>query len=321
MSTQRGLAAASPKAAYLFPGQGTQYVGMDKQLNELSAVAREVFQQVDEALEFPLSRIMFEGPQEELTRTINAQPAILAVSIACLKTMAETLGPDDTPRPSFVAGHSLGEYTALVAANVVGISEAARLVRERGRLMQQASEKRIGGMAAVLGLDELTLEEVCRETGATISNVNADDQMVIAGDRVALARAMDLAALRGAKRLIRLQVSGAFHTPLMQSAADGMAQVLGSVEFQDPQVPVVANCTGRPLRTADAIKEELIQQISGCVQWQRSVRYMTGAGVTDFYEIGPGRVLSAMVKRITSDARVTDMSDRTLLAVQATAAM
>jgi [acyl-carrier-protein] S-malonyltransferase len=262
---------------------------------------------------------MFEGPQEELTRTINAQPAILAVSVACLKTMAETLGPDDIPSPSFVAGHSLGEYTALVAASVVGISDAARLVRERGRLMQQASDNRTGGMAAVLGLDELALEEVCRETGATISNINADDQFVIAGDRVALARAMDLAALRGAKRLIRLQVSGAFHTPLMQSAADGMADVLSGLEFRDPQVPVVANCTGRPLKTANAIKAELIQQISGCVQWQRSVRYMADAGVTDFYEIGPGRVLTAMVKRITTDARVTDFSDRTLLAAEATA--
>jgi [acyl-carrier-protein] S-malonyltransferase len=240
----------------------------------------------------------------------------MAVSLACLKTMAETLRPHDAPRPSFVAGHSLGEYTALVAANVVGISDAVRLVRERGRLMQQASEMRIGGMVAVLGLDELTLEEVCRETGATISNVNADDQVVIAGDRVALARAMDLAALRGAKRLIRLQVSGAFHTPLMQSAADGMADVLGSVEFQDPQIPVVANCTGHPLKTADAIKEELVHQISGCVQWQRSVLYMTGAGVTDFYEIGPGRVLTAMMKRINADARVTGMSDRSLLAAQ-----
>ena len=310
MTTPRGQGSALPKVAYLFPGQGTQYVGMGKQLSESSAAAREVFQQVDEALGIPLSRVMFEGSQKELTKTVNAQPAILAVSLACLSAMAEGLGPERVPKADFVAGHSLGEYTALVAARVLSLPDAARLVRERGRLMQQASQQRAGGMAAIVGLDEITLEEVCRETGASISNVNADGQVVIAGDRVALVRAMDLASLRGAKRLMRLQVSGAFHTPLMQPAVAGLVEALRRVEFRDPEVPVIANCTGHPLRTGRSIKEELVRQLCSCVQWQRSVRYMTAAGVAAFYEIGPGRVLTSLLKRQQDGAHIVNVDDQ-----------
>ena len=310
MSTQLGRTSASPKVAHLFPGQGTQYVGMGKQLSQSSPAARAVFQQVDEALGISLTRIMFEGPQAELTKTINAQPAIMAVSLACLGAMSEALGPEQMPEADIVAGHSLGEYSALVAAKVLTFPDAIRLVRERGRLMQEASDQRAGGMAAIVGLDEMAVEEVCREAGASISNVNADDQVVIAGDRVALARAMDLASLRGARRLLRLQVSGAFHTPLMQPAAEGMAEVLSQIEFRNPVVPVVANCTGRPLRTGRGIREELGRQLCSCVQWNRSVRYMVGAGVTSFYEIGPGRVLSSLVKRIHDGAHIVNVDDQ-----------
>ncbi len=319
MNAKRGHGSDSSNVAYLFPGQGTQYVGMGKELSEQSPAAREVLKQVDDALGIALTDLIFEGPQEELTKTINAQPAILAVSLACLSAMKETQA-EAVPRPSFVAGHSLGEYTALAAANVLSIPDTARVVRERGRLMQRDSEARASGMAAVLGLDEMTVEEVCRETGASISNVNADDQVVIGGDRVALARAMDLASLRGAKRLIRLQVSGAFHTPLMESAAAGMAEVLAGTEFHDPEVPIIANCTGLPLRTGRAIKEELVRQVASCVQWNRSVRYMIDAGVTDFYEIGPGRVLASLLKRLGGDARVVNIDERSAPQALATAA-
>ena len=297
------------KVAFLFPGQGTQHIGMGRTLYEGSAAARSVFEEIDEALSVSLTRLMFDGPEDELTKTVNAQPAILAVSLACLKVMEEMLGAERIPEASFMAGHSLGEYTALVASEALSAQDAVRLVRERGRHMQDVSERLPGGMAAVVGLDELTVEEVCRETGAHISTVNADDQMVIGGDRVALARAMDLCSARGAKRLIRLQVSGAFHTDLMAPAAEGLAEAINGVRFHDPVVPVIANCNGRPLNTGKSVKAELVRQLSQCVQWRRSIDYMLQAGVEDFYEIGPGKVLSGLVKRIEPQASVVNVGD------------
>ena len=307
--SSNGVSPSPGKTAFLFPGQGTQHVGMGRELAMNSSAARAVFDEIDEVLQTSLSRLMFEGPEEELTRTVNAQPAIVAVSLACMQAMKEALGPDVVPSPSFVAGHSLGEYTALVPAGVLDMADALRLVRERGRLMQEASEQQPGAMAVVLGLDELTVEEVCRETGAQISNVNAEDQIVIAGERVALARAMDLAAMRGARRLVRLQVSGAFHTRLMDHASQGIAHALEEAEFHSPQIPVVANCTGLPLTTEMEIKTELKQQLCGCVQWKRSLDHMAGAGVTQFFEIGPGKVLSNLVKRSHPGAATTSVGD------------
>ncbi len=307
--SSNGVSPSPGKTAFLFPGQGTQHVGMGRELAMNSSAARAVFDEIDEVLQTSLSRLMFEGPEEELTRTVNAQPAIVAVSLACMQAMKEALGPDVVPSPSFVAGHSLGEYTALVPAGVLDMADALRLVRERGRLMQEASEQQPGAMAVVLGLDELTVEEVCRETGAQISNVNAEDQIVIAGERVALARAMDLAAMRGARRLVRLQVSGAFHTRLMDHASQGIADALEEAEFHSPQIPVVANCTGLPLTTEMEIKTELKQQLCGCVQWKRSLDHMAGAGVTQFFEIGPGKVLSNLVKRSHPGAATTSVGD------------
>ena len=297
------------KTAFLFPGQGTQYVGMGRELAKNSAAARRVFEEVDQILGMPLSKVMFEGPEQELVRTVNAQPAVMAVSLACLASVKEKYGSKGLPSPVFVAGHSLGEYTALVPAGVLSLTNAVSLVRERGRLMQEASETFPGSMAVVIGLDELTVEEVCRETGAEVANVNAADQVVIAGDRVSLARAMDLAAMRGARRLLRLQVGGAFHSKLMETAAEGMSRVLDNVDFHDSKMPIIGNSTGLPLLGGSEIRDELKHQLCGCVRWKNSVDHMTDSGVTRFYEIGPGKVLSNLVKRAYPWVTASSISD------------
>ena len=299
----------NPKTAYLFPGQGSQQVGMGKDLYENSPVARRIFDEADNALGRSLTGLMFEGPVEELNLTINTQPAILTASLACLSAIQELAGPDVIPKPNYTAGHSLGEYTALAAAGVLSVAEAVTLVQERGRLMHETSQNQQGGMAAVIGLDELTLEEICRETGAYISNVNAEDQIVIAGDKITLARAMDLASARGAKRLITLQVSGAFHTDLMQPAVAGITQAMNEIQFNSPNVPIIANCNAHPLTDEAEIREELIHQMCACVQWKRSMSYLWDAGVTQFYEIGPGKVLSGLIRRICPDAQATAVND------------
>ena len=299
----------NPKTAYLFPGQGSQQVGMGKDLYENSPVARRIFDEADNALGRSLTGLMFEGPVEELNLTINTQPAILTASLACLSAIQELAGPDVIPKPNYTAGHSLGEYTALAAAGVLSVAEAVTLVQERGRLMHETSQNQQGGMAAVIGLDELTLEEICRETGAYISNVNAEDQIVIAGDKITLARAMDLATARGAKRLITLQVSGAFHTDLMKPAVAGITQAMNEIQFNSPNVPIIANCSAHPLTDEAEIREELIHQMCACVQWKRSMSYLWDAGVTQFYEIGPGKVLSGLIRRICPDAQATAVND------------
>lgn len=297
---------STPKVACVFPGQGAQAVGMGHNLCQVSRRAREVFEEADSALQFPLSRLCFEGPEEELRDTINAQPAILTTSVACLRAASEF---GTSLSPTLVAGHSLGEYTALVAANVIGFADAVRLVRERGRLMQEAGKVRPGGMAAIIGLDEESLEEVCRETGSQIANFNCSGQIVISGTRESLALSMDLAKARGARRVVPLQVSGAFHSILMQPTVEGMAQAISQVDFNHPQVPIVANSTAQPLTNPDEVKKELLQQLCHCVQWQPSVEYMVGAGVSTFIEIGPGQVLSGLIKRISNEVQVLHMSD------------
>jgi len=298
-------ANALAKVAYVFPGQGSQIVGMGYEVYRSSREAREVFEEADDALGFAISRLCFEGPADQLRETINSQPAILTVSIACLSAA----GINGAIRPVYVAGHSLGEYTALVAADVLNFADAVRLVRERGRLMQEAGEARPGTMAAIIGLDDESVEEVCRETGAQIANLNCAGQIVVSGTREEVARTMDLAQSRGAAGVVPLEVSGAFHSELMRPAAEGMAQAVSRLELRTPEVPIVANCTARPMTTSAEVREELLLQVCNCVQWQPSVEYMVDAGVTTFIEIGPGIVLSKLIKRISRSVRVLNMGD------------
>jgi len=299
--------AESSKVAYVFPGQGSQSVGMGLDLYNAYTSAREVFDQADDSLGFPLSRLCFEGPEEELTKTNNVQPAILVVSVACLRALEEA-GVADLPSPTFVAGHSLGEYTALVAADVLSLSDAVLLVRERGRLMYEAGLKNPGTMLAVIGLGEETVREVCIETGAEISNVNCPGQIVISGAMQAVAEAGKLAKAKGARALIPLKVSGAFHSALMEPVIAEFSKIVSSFRFRPPSTPLVSNVTARPLADVDSIKEELVKQLRNCIQWQGSVEYMANRGVNTFYEIGPGKVLTGLIRRINSELQTFNVS-------------
>jgi [acyl-carrier-protein] S-malonyltransferase len=285
------------KVAYVFPGQGAQWVGMGRGLYSSSPQAKAVFDEADSLLNFPISKLCFEGPEETLRQTINAQPAILVVSIAYLRS-SPLLQEDRYKPPAFVAGHSLGEYTALEAAQVLSFADALYLARERGRLMQEAGEKVSGGMAAILGLEEDLLKDVCQQCGTQIANINCPGQIAISGSTEALAQAIELANAKGARHVIRLQVSGAFHSPLMQPAADGMSQAISRLDFRHPLKPIIANTTAQPITTAEAVKTELLNQLCHCVQWQRSIEHMIDAGVSTFIEVGPGQVLTGLIKRI-----------------------
>lgn len=298
--------AERAKAAYIFPGQGSQKIGMGQDLYSSCPSAKEIFHEADDALGFPLSRLCFEGPEDELTRTDNVQPAILVTSIACLKAAQEN-GNADLPPPSFAAGHSLGEYTALVAANALSIGDAVSLVRHRGRLMYQAGEKRPGGMLAILGASKDAVERICLNSGCIIANINCPGQIVISGTIEEIEEAKKLAPAEGARQ-IPLKVSGAFHSTLMQPVIDEFREIVSSTPFQPPTTPVIANVTARPLTTVDEIKEELVTQLCHCIQWQSSVEHMADEEVSTFYEIGPGRVLSGLIKRINPELRTVNIS-------------
>lgn len=309
--------------AFLFPGQGSQSVGMGADIFAISSAARQVFETVDEALGFSLSNLCFHGPEDVLRETINAQPAIVTVSLALLATLQESLSPDFTWSsplvPSYTAGHSVGEYAALVASGAIDLRSAVMLVRERGRLMHHEGTVCPGGMAAIIGMDEATLQEICQQATAdavanlpphahpgqgqvTIANFNAPGQIVISGEQDALALAMELAKVRGAKRVIPLAVSGAFHSPVMQPAAAGLARAVAATNINDATIPVVSNIEALPLTGAQAIREELTQQIASSVQWTRTIELLVSMGVTTFLEIGPGQALTGMVKRIAKGA-------------------
>ncbi len=301
------------KVAYVFPGQGSQHVGMGRDLYDNFDSARAVFEQADEALEFPLSQLCFEGPEDELRQTINAQPALVTVSFACLKATHDMSGSNGLPPPSFVAGHSLGEYTALAAAGVLDFATTVYLARERGRLMYEAGLRKPGGMVAVIGLDEASLAEVCGETDTRIANTNCPGQLVISGAKENLTKAADLTKAKGAHRVIPLAVSGAFHTPLMQSAVDGMSEIIATLPFHEPLIPIIANTTAQPITTAEQVEAELLRQLCNGVQWQRSVEYMVNDGVSTFIEIGPGKVLSGLIKRINKDVKTLNIGDATTI--------
>ena len=295
--------------ALIFPGQGSQTVGMGADLYAASPAAKDTFDEADEVLGTHLSKLCFSGPEEELRQTYNAQPAILTASIAALRAITETTGQDLKSLPMYVAGHSLGEYTALVSAGSLSFADALKLVRERGRLMQAAGEARAGTMAAIIGLDESSVELLCQQTGAEIGNINSDGQIVISGPKDAVVRALDLSRAQGARMVVPLQVSGAFHSSLMQPAVPGMRLALEQVSIEHSAVPVISNTAAIPLLNPAAIKNELVLQIYKCVQWSRSIEYMAGHGVNTFIEVGPGRVLSGLVKRIAKDAQTINVGN------------
>jgi len=291
-----GLRSAPRDAslAIIFPGQGSHQVGAGRDLYDAYPLAREVFRRADETLAIPLTKLCFEGPEDHLRDTANAQPAILTVSLACLAAALESGAL--RRQPAFVAGHSLGEFSALVAAGALDLEDALSLVATRGRLMRDASQRRPGTMAALIGLSDAALDEVCRDSGVEPCNYNSQSQVVIGGPVAAVEKASRLAKERGA-RALPLNVSGAFHTSLMEPAAQGFAAAVDVCPIRDPSIPIVANATAQPLTTAAAVRQELRQQIIRPVLWRQSVLKMTSAGVTTFVEAGPGRVLSGLVKR------------------------
>ncbi|MEJ2739559.1 MAG: ACP S-malonyltransferase [Dehalococcoidia bacterium] len=296
------------KVAYVFPGQGAQSVGMGLDLQVHYASAREIYEEVDNTLGFSLSRLCFEGPEEELSQTINVQAAVLTTSMACLKA-AQEVTDNGLPTPTFVAGHSLGEYTSLIVAGVLTLQDAVRLVRERGRLMHEAGQRKSGGMLAIIGLDLEIIEDICLSVGTAVSNINSPGQIVVSGPQENLAKARRLAQIKGARRVIPLKVSGAFHSPLMEPAIEGLRNAISGFDFKEASIPLISNVTAQPITSVQAIKEELTSQIVHCVKWQQSVETMIARGVTTFFEIGPGDVLTGLIKRISPGARTYNINN------------
>ncbi|RMH37271.1 MAG: [acyl-carrier-protein] S-malonyltransferase [Deltaproteobacteria bacterium] len=296
--------------ALLFPGQGSQKVGMGRAVAEAFAEARAVFEEADDALGFAISKLCFEGPEEELTRTANTQPAILTTSIAVLRALQARV-----PLAfDAAAGHSLGEWTALVATGALRLGDAVRLVRLRGEAMQRAVPEGVGAMAAIVGLDGDRVAALCAEasTGAEVcspANLNGGGQVVISGHTPAVDRAMAAAKAAGARLVRKLAVSAPFHCALMQPAADALADALAPVEVRAPAVPVYANVTAEPHGDPDAIKARLVDQVTAPVQWERTVQRMAAAGMRRAYEVGPGRVLAGLVKRIAPDVAVAGVAE------------
>ena len=293
-------------AAFVFPGQGSQTVGMGKGLAEAFAPARRVFEEVDAALGERLSDIIWNGPAETLTLTENAQPALMAVSLAAMRVLEAEAGVDLKRDAAFVAGHSLGEYSALAAARALSITDAARLLRIRGRAMQKAVPVGAGAMAALIGLELDEVKAIAAEVTSVgicaAANDNGGGQVVLSGQKPAVERAVEVAKLRGAKRAMMLPVSAPFHCPLMQPAADAMAEALAKVSVKPPLVPLVANVLAQPISEPADIVRCLVAQITGTVRWRESVVFMVQSGVTSFYEIGAGKVLTGLIKRIAEAA-------------------
>jgi [acyl-carrier-protein] S-malonyltransferase len=293
-------------AAFTFPGQGSQAVGMGKAMAEAFPAARAVFDEVDAALGEKLTAIIWDGPAETLQLTENAQPALMAVSLATMRVLEGEAGFSIAKHAAFVAGHSLGEYSALAAAGSLAVSDTARLLRIRGLAMQKAVPVGAGAMAALIGLDYdaavAVADEAAQGQVCQAANDNGGGQVVISGDRAAVERAVEIAKKKGAKRAMLLPVSAPFHCRLMQPAADAMAQALGGIAIKPPAVPVVSNVLAAPITAPDEIRRRLVEQVTGTVRWRESVAYMANHGVTRFFEIGAGKVLSGLVKRIADGA-------------------
>jgi [acyl-carrier-protein] S-malonyltransferase len=320
----------SEPIAFIFPGQGSQAVGMGADVAAASPAARAVFERADRRLGFALSVLCFQGPEDALKETVNAQPAIVAVSLALLAALEEYLAAKHAAerlRPAYVAGHSVGEYTALIASGALAAEEALALVRERGRLMHAEGTACPSGMAAVLGLDDAVLQEICAQAteetlaalGAqadkhpgmgrvVVANLNSPGQGVISGEQQALARAMELASARGAKRVVALAVSGAFHSPVMEPASAGLARAVTAAPLCDAAIPLISNISATPVTEAAALRAELARQIVSPVQWIKTIEFLAAQGVTTFVEIGPGQVLSGLVKRIVKGATTLNIS-------------
>jgi len=301
--------------ALVFPGQGSQAVGMGRTLADASPAAAAVFAAADDALGEPITRLAWEGPEEDLNRTENAQPALLAASIAYLEAVRARWNEleIDAPAPAFAAGHSMGQYSALVAAGALDLADAVRLVRRRGELMQGSGAGREGRMAAIIGLDDARLPELVTRSSAHgvfgVANRNSPGQVVVSGERPAIEASLGIARELGAKRAIELPVSVAAHSPLMAEAAEGMRTTLAGVAFHDPRPPLLANADARPITTADGCRAELVNHLTTGVDWVGAIEAMRAAGVTTFIEVGPGRVLTGLIKRIAPDAVALALDD------------
>jgi [acyl-carrier-protein] S-malonyltransferase len=301
--------------AYVFPGQGSQSVGMGRDLAASSPAASAAWGAADAALAEPVGRLAWDGPAERLDRTENAQPALLAASIAILGSLRErwsAVGLEE-PTPAFAAGHSMGQYTALVATGVLSLVDGVRLVRRRGELMQASGQGRDGAMAALIGLDDAALPDLIARAGVhgtfVVANRNAPGQVVVSGERAAIEAGAEIAKELGAKRAIVLPVSVAAHSPLMAEAAEGMRATLDGITFHDPSTTLLANADGRPITSADGARAELVEHLTAGVDWVGAVERMTTAGVGTFIEVGPGKVLTGLIKRIAPDAEVIPADD------------
>ena len=298
------------KTALLFAGQGAQAIGMGKDLAETFPIARQCFERANTALGYDLASLCFNGPEAELTKTENAQPGIFLVSWVAFELLRER-----APELKFdaTAGLSLGEFTALTATGAMSFEDGLRVVRERGKFMQEACEATRGGMAAIIGLDEMPTRAVCDEAGVTLANLNCPGQIVISGDTGGIARAVELAKAKGAKRALPLQVAGAYHSPLMAGAQPKLQAELAKIEISAPTVPVISNVTAQPHEGPKEIPARLVEQVCASVLWENSMRYLLSQGVTRFIELGPGTVLSGFMKRIDKNAQMLNVADKASL--------